>query len=75
MVIDAELDLNERCEINWAGLPYPVRNLTGRLEIHPDRWVFHDMRGRNGQAVITGSGRVEKLAGPNLPTATRSRST
>jgi hypothetical protein len=61
IAIDAELDLAERCEIKWADLPYPVRNLTGRLEIHPDHWVFKNMRGRNGQAVITASGSVVKL--------------
>jgi hypothetical protein len=62
--LDAALDLNERCAIKWAGLPYPVENLTGRLELHPNLWIFKDMRGSNGQAVITGSGRVEKLATP-----------
>jgi hypothetical protein len=64
--IHAALDLNPRCEITWAGLPYPVRNLTGRLELHPDLWEFKNMRGTNGQAVITGSGRVQKLDGPTL---------
>ncbi len=63
VAIDAALDLNERCGITWDGLPYPVNNLTGRLEIHPDLWVFKDMRGGNGQAEITGSGRVEKVGG------------
>ncbi|MGC8639009.1 MAG: AsmA-like C-terminal region-containing protein [Isosphaeraceae bacterium] len=67
LVIDAYLDLNPRCEITWVGLPYSVRNLTGQLELHPDRWIFKKMRGRNGQAVITGSGRVQKLPGPKLP--------
>lgn len=62
--IDAYLDLNERCSITWAGLPYPVNNLTGRLELHPDVWEFKNMRGSNGTAEITGSGRVEKLPGP-----------
>ena len=66
LVIDADLDLNPRCEITWAGLPYPIRNLTGRLELHPDLWEFKNMRGGNGQAVITGNGRVEKLVGPML---------
>jgi hypothetical protein len=61
--IHAGLDLNPRCEITWAGLPYPVRNLTGRLELHPDQWEFKDMRGTNGQAIISGSGRVQKLPG------------
>jgi hypothetical protein len=67
LVIDADLDLNPRCEITWAGLPYPVRNLTGRLALHPDVWEFKNMRGRNGQALITGNGRVQKMAGPKLP--------
>ncbi|MGD0044054.1 MAG: hypothetical protein ABSE84_27225, partial [Isosphaeraceae bacterium] len=52
LVIDADLDLNPRCEITWAGLPYPIRNLTGRLELHPDLWEFKNMRGGNGQAII-----------------------
>ncbi|AMV40392.1 AsmA-like C-terminal region-containing protein [Planctomyces sp. SH-PL62] len=68
LVIDADLDLDpRRCEITWVELPFPVRNLSGRLELHPDLWIFKDLRGRNGQAVITGSGKVEKLPGPNLP--------
>src|SRR5262249_3455663 len=58
--IDAFLELNEHCEIRWDGMPYPVSNLTGKLELHPNRWTFTDMRGSNGQAVITGSGSVEK---------------
>ena len=62
--IDAYLDLNERCGMKWVGLPYPVNDLTGRLEIHPDLWEFKNMRGVNGQAVITGSGRVQKVSGP-----------
>ena len=72
ITIDAEIDLSERCEIRWAKLPYPIRNLTGRLEMavgserHPDLWVFRDMRGENGQAKIKVSGRVEKLPGPKL---------
>jgi len=67
LVIDADLDLNPRCEITWAGLPYPIRNLTGRLDLHPDLWEFKNMRGGNGQAIIEGNGRVQKLVGPNLP--------
>jgi AsmA-like C-terminal region len=61
--IDAEIDLTERCEITWKDLPYPIRNLTGRLEIHPDRWVFQKMRGTNGKAKIFASGSVEKKLG------------
>jgi hypothetical protein len=61
VLIDAVLDLNERCGMVWSGLPYPVNNLTGRLTIHPNLWKFDNMRGDNGQAEITGSGRVEKV--------------
>ena len=63
VTVDAYLDLNERCGIVWKGLPYPVNNMTGRLEIHPDLWIFKDIHGFNGQAEITGSGRVEKIGG------------
>jgi hypothetical protein len=66
ITIDAEIDLTERCEIRWAKLPYPIRNLTGRLEIHPNLWIFRDMRGENGQAKIRVSGQVQKLPGPRL---------
>jgi AsmA-like C-terminal region len=63
--IDAEIDLTERCEITWVGLPYPVRNLKGRLEIHPDRWTFKNVTGSNGEAKIWASGSV--LVDPRLP--------
>ncbi|WP_406698706.1 AsmA-like C-terminal region-containing protein [Singulisphaera sp. Ch08] len=64
VAIHAFLDLNENCSIKWDGLPYPVSNLTGQLELHPDKWIFRNMKGRNGQAELTGSGVVEKLPGP-----------
>ena len=68
LIINADLDLNPRCEITWVGLPYTIRNLTGQLELRPDRWEFKNMRGGNGQAIIAGAGRVVKLVGqPNLP--------
>ena len=41
--------------------------MTGQLELHPDLWVFKNMLGRNGQAIIRGNGRVQKLDRPNLP--------
>ena len=59
--IDAAVDLNEDCSLTWEGLKYPVRNLQGRLEIHPDLWVFTNMRGNNGQAAIEANGVVRKL--------------
>jgi hypothetical protein len=64
--INAEIDLSERCEMKWDGLPYPVRDLKGRLEIHPDNWVFKNMRGGNGQTIIHASGSVDKLHRPKL---------
>ncbi len=60
--IHAEIDPSEQCEITWAELPYPIRNLTGRLELHPNLWVFHNVQGRNGEAIITASGEVTKLS-------------
>jgi len=47
--------------VTWKELKYPVRNLTGRLEIHPDLWIIQRMRGNNGQAVISADGRVEQV--------------
>jgi hypothetical protein len=58
----ADLDLNPGCEITWDGLKYPVRDLTGHLEIRPSSWIFREMRGTHGQAAITGEGRVDSLA-------------
>ena len=67
ITIDAEIDPREQCEITWAKLPYPIRNLTGRLELHPDHWVFKNVRGRNGEAIIAASGEVTKLSDTRLP--------
>ena len=63
---DAWIDLNPGCSVTWEGLEYPVRNLTGQLEIHPDRWTFRGMKGNNGQATITAAGQVEKV-NPDKP--------
>ena len=62
----AWIDLNPGCSITWDGLKYPVRELTGKLEIHPDLWIFRDMKGSNGQASITADGQVQQLI-PNKP--------
>lgn len=67
IAIDADIDLTGQCEMTWVGLPYPVRNLTGRLELHPDRWLFKNIRGHNGQAQITASGSVHMLPRSRLP--------
>ncbi len=67
IAIDADIDLTGQCEMTWVGLPYPVRNLTGRLELHPDRWIFKNIHGRNGQAEITASGSVHMLPLSRLP--------
>lgn len=57
--VHADLELHERCRMKWVGLPYPVTDLKGKLELHPDHWVFREMRGRNGLAELKGSGKVE----------------
>ena len=63
--INANLELNEedRCAMTWAGLPYPVEALQGRLELHPGYWLFEKIRGRNGLAILSGSGRVDEIEG------------
>ena len=48
-------------------MPFPVRNLKGSLEIHPDKWTFNNVTGSNGQAKIQASGSVEKLPLPKGP--------
>src|SRR5579864_8731302 len=68
VTVDAYLDLNERCSMTWEGLPYPISDLTGRLELHPDHWVFKNMRGRNGLATIKGEGEVKKVGASGLKT-------
>ncbi len=63
VTIDSTLDFNpdSDCSITWKGMKYPVMNLTGRLEIHPDRWAFQEVRGRNGQARIEANGEVRLI--------------
>jgi hypothetical protein len=64
VAVHAFLQLNQRCGIVWSGLPYPITDLQGELELHPDHWVFKKMRGRNGLAEIQGEGAVWQI-GPN----------
>ncbi|WP_435017401.1 AsmA-like C-terminal region-containing protein [Tundrisphaera sp. TA3] len=58
----AWVDLRPGCSITWDGLKYPVRNLLGKLEIHPNQWIFSDMSGVNGQARISARGQVDQIA-------------
>ena len=67
--VHTNLDLMERCSIRWAGMPYPVHNLKGQLQLHPDYWVFQNMTGTNGMARIKGSGRVERIGPRGAPQA------
>ncbi|MHC5538862.1 AsmA family protein, partial [Singulisphaera rosea] len=67
VAIDAYLDLKGDCTMKWVKMPYPVSNLTGQLELHPDRWEFKNIHGTNGQAELTGSGSVNKLPTPPGP--------
>jgi 4-amino-4-deoxy-L-arabinose transferase-like glycosyltransferase len=61
VTFDALIDLNNGCSATWEGLRYPVMIQSGRLEIHPDLWIFPEVRGKNGQALIVISGQVEQL--------------
>jgi hypothetical protein len=62
VTFEADVDLNPGCSITWEGLTYPVLNLTGKLMVRTDRWVFTEMKGRNGQAEIQANGDVRQLA-------------
>lgn len=57
-----KLDLNKRCAMRWDGMPYPIQDVTGHLEIYPDHWTFERIRGRNGEAIIEADGRVDQVA-------------
>jgi hypothetical protein len=61
VTVDAFLDLNDRCGITWEGLPYRITDLTGHLELHPDNWLFTNMKGGNGLASIQGEGAVRRV--------------
>lgn len=67
--VHTTIDLLERCTIRWSGMPYPVHNLKGQLQLHPDYWVFENMTGTNGTAKIKGSGRVERIGPRRSPQA------
>lgn len=59
LAIDAVIDFNEGCAIRWEQLPYAVRHLSGRLELHPGVCEFNNVRGENGVARLAASGRVQ----------------
>ncbi|MFM7318423.1 MAG: AsmA-like C-terminal region-containing protein, partial [bacterium] len=67
--VHTTIDLMERCSIRWAGMPYPVSNLKGTLNLHPDYWVFENISGTNGTARISGKGRVERIGPRKSPQA------
>ncbi len=67
VAMHAELDLNDGFMLRWVGMPYPIDSLTGHLDLKPDRWTFHDMRGRNGRAVLEASGQVRQTVPGRLP--------
>lgn len=59
--IDVALDLNRGCSMVWDGLKYPVEDLEGHLEVHPDRWTFQRIKGVNGLARIAADGEVRMI--------------
>lgn len=67
--VHTTIDLVDRCSIRWAGMPYPISNLKGTLQLHPDYWVFENITGTNGTARISGKGRVERIGPRKTPQA------
>lgn len=43
----------QRCSINFEKFPYPVRNITGVLEMFDDEWTFRNLQGMNDSGRIT----------------------
>ncbi len=61
VAIHASLDLNEGCSIQWDGMPYRVNELTGHLDLHPDHWVFTNMRGATARRSSRGAARSTQV--------------
>lgn len=59
--VETSLDLNDDCSLRWDGLRYPIRKLSGHLDLKPESWVFTGMRGQNGPAMIQAQGRVDRV--------------
>lgn len=71
VAFDADIRLNNGCSVTWDGFKYPVTNLTGRLEVHPNHWVFSEMRGDHGPARIEARGEVDQLGRDKFKVRTR----
>ncbi len=52
---DLELSLN-RCSMWYEKFPYPLGNLCGKIEMHDDRWTFHDLQASNDTGRVSCSG-------------------
>ncbi len=52
------------CSLQYDKFPYPIRQISGTLEMQGRHWSFRDLEGRNDSAYITCAGRW-------LPTETR----
>jgi hypothetical protein len=67
--VQTTIDLIDRCSIRWSGLPYPVHNMKGRLQLNTDHWTFENISGTNGTARIRGFGKVERIGPRRAPQA------
>ncbi len=46
----------QRCSVLFEKFPYPVRNISGVLEMFDDEWTFRNLQGMNDTGRITCSG-------------------
>jgi len=50
------------CSIKYAGFPYPIYEINGRLSVVDDEITFHDLQGKNDSGFITCQGRWNRDA-------------
>jgi hypothetical protein len=53
------------CSARYELFPYPVENVSGTLEIHPDYWECRDFRGKHKGALMRCRGGAARVNGEN----------
>jgi hypothetical protein len=45
-----------QCSMAYAGFPYPLTNVSGRIQMERGHWTFHELTGTNDTGVVRCSG-------------------
>jgi hypothetical protein len=51
-----------QCSMAYAGFPYPLTNVSGRIRMEQGHWTFHDLTGTNDTGVVRCSGELVPAA-------------